>query len=118
LLTLGIRPEHLRLTVPAPKHLAVTVQRAEALGSETYLTVSLDETISDQTVNDQTAREESPVTLPDSKTMLVRLNGTEEKPFRPGDQLTLGIRVEHIHLFAPETGETIIQDSHALKVEV
>ena len=39
ILTLGIRPEHLRLTVPAPKHLAVTVQRTDALGSEAYLTV-------------------------------------------------------------------------------
>lgn len=87
-LTLGIRPEHLRLAVPAPKHLAVTVQRAEALGSETYLTVELDD-ISAENV------------------LLVRLDGIEAQIPRPGDKLTLGIRVEHVHLFDPETGETI-----------
>ncbi|HEY9889933.1 MAG TPA: ABC transporter ATP-binding protein [Candidatus Obscuribacterales bacterium] len=36
---LGIRPEHLTLSSPAPKNLCVTVTRIEALGSETYLTV-------------------------------------------------------------------------------
>ncbi|MEL7501907.1 MAG: ATP-binding cassette domain-containing protein [Cyanobacteria bacterium J06554_6] len=40
-LTLGIRPEHLRISLPAPKNLPVQVRRVEALGSETYLSVDL-----------------------------------------------------------------------------
>ncbi|MEM8611727.1 MAG: ABC transporter ATP-binding protein [Cyanobacteria bacterium P01_H01_bin.105] len=96
LLTLGIRPEHLRLTVPAPKHLAVTVQRAEALGSETYLTVALDDALSGKSS-----------AASDEKTLLMRLDGIEEQIPRPGDKLTLGIRVEHVHLFDLETGEAL-----------
>ena len=91
-LVLGIRPEHLRLSVPAPKNLAVTVQRTEALGSETYLTVSLDHTAADTEATE----------------LLVRLDGTDTEVPCVGDKLTLGIRVEHIHLFDPETGETVI----------
>ena len=87
-LTLGIRPEHLRLTVPAPKHLAVAVQRVEALGSETYLSVSME-------------------TTPDENHLLVRLDGLAETIPRPGDRLTLGIQVDHVHLFDPETGESV-----------
>ena len=87
-LTLGIRPEHLRLTVPAPKHLAVAVQRVEALGSETYLSVSME-------------------TTPDENHLLVRLDGLAETIPRPGDRLTLGIQVDYIHLFDPETGESV-----------
>lgn len=96
-LTLGIRPEHLRLTVPAPKHLTATVQRAEALGSETYLTVELDDVVDDGSSADTS----------DEKTLLIRLDGIEEKVPRPGEKLTLGMRVEHIHLFEPDTGEAI-----------
>ena len=96
-LTLGIRPEHLRLTVPAPKHLAVTVIRAEALGSETYLTVALADAVGAD------ASEGGP----DEKTLLMRLDGVEENVPRPGNQLTIGMRVEHIHLFDPETGDAI-----------
>ncbi|MEM6252707.1 MAG: ABC transporter ATP-binding protein [Cyanobacteria bacterium P01_D01_bin.156] len=87
---LGIRPEHLRLAVPAPKHLAVTVQRTEALGSETYLTVSLDDVPQEETTAG-------------TNHLLARLNGTEENVPQLGDKLTLGIRVEHVHLFDPET---------------
>ncbi|MGD1950914.1 MAG: ABC transporter ATP-binding protein [Leptolyngbyaceae cyanobacterium] len=94
-LTLGIRPEHLRLSVPAPKNLAVTVQRVEALGSETYLSVDLDESAE----------------LADEKTLLVRLDGTEESIPKPGDRLTIGLHVEHIHLFDADTGESIKKES-------
>ncbi len=86
-LVLGIRPEHLRLAVPAPKHLAATVTHIEALGSETYLTVALDGD--------------------DEKTLLMRLEGTEDQLPHLGDPLTLGIRVDHIHLFDPDTGEAL-----------
>ncbi|MCY7284764.1 MAG: ABC transporter ATP-binding protein, partial [Cyanobacteria bacterium CAN_BIN43] len=40
-LLLGIRPEHLHVSVPAPKNIPIRVERVEALGSETYLTASL-----------------------------------------------------------------------------
>ncbi|ESA32576.1 carbohydrate abc transporter atp-binding cut1 family [Leptolyngbya sp. Heron Island J] len=103
-LTLGIRPEHLRLTVPAPKHLEVTVQRVEALGSETYLTVGLN-------------APSSPAGLSDDPMLLVRLDGMIDNPPRPDDQLTLGIRVEHIHLFDSDTGETIVKAPSVLGVE-
>ena len=101
-LTLGIRPEHLRLAVPAPKHLAVTVQRTEALGSETYLTVELDSLTTAKAA--------------DENILLVRLDGTDEQVPRLGDNLTLGIRVEHIHLFDPETGEAIVKQPLTLGV--
>ena len=104
-LTLGIRPEHLRLTVPAPKHLEATVQRVEALGSETYLSVGLE--ISDSSASSG-----------DDTMLLVRLDGMVDNPPRPGDQLSLGMRVEHIHLFDLETDETIAKTPGALGVEV
>ena len=40
-LTLGIRPEHLNISAAAPKNLPVQVELVEALGSETYLALSL-----------------------------------------------------------------------------
>ncbi|NEQ52245.1 MAG: ATP-binding cassette domain-containing protein, partial [Leptolyngbya sp. SIO3F4] len=94
-LILGIRPEHLRCTVPAPKNLAVTVRRIEALGSETYLTVTLDSF--------------TMVEASDETTLLVRLDGIDNQLPRLGENLTLGIRVEHLHLFDPETEEAIIK---------
>ncbi|NEQ22509.1 MAG: ABC transporter ATP-binding protein, partial [Microcoleus sp. SIO2G3] len=42
-LTLGIRPEHLSVGVPAPKNLPVQVDLVEALGNDTYLSVTLAE---------------------------------------------------------------------------
>jgi multiple sugar transport system ATP-binding protein len=77
-LTLGIRPEHLRLSVPAPKNLPVTIQRIEALGSETYLAVSLEDTA-----------------------LQVRLEA--EQTFHPGERLDLALQPERIHLFDPTT---------------
>ncbi|MEM9907846.1 MAG: ATP-binding cassette domain-containing protein [Cyanobacteria bacterium P01_D01_bin.44] len=81
-LTLGIRPEHLRLSVPAPKTLPVEVQRVEALGSETYLSVSLEDSH-----------------------LQIRLD-VDIIP-KPGDRLDLAIVPEHIHVFEADTGVAI-----------
>jgi multiple sugar transport system ATP-binding protein len=81
-LILGIRPEHFRLSVPAPKTLSVQVLRVEALGSETYLSVSLEPDV-----------------------LQVRLD-TDIIP-QPGEQLSLALIPEKIHLFDPVTGAAI-----------
>ena len=83
-LTLGIRPEHLRLSLPAPKNLPVQVMRAEALGSETYLTVDLA-----------------------GQPLQVRL--AEETYPQPGETCHLSIMPDKVHLFDP-TGMAIQAD--------
>jgi multiple sugar transport system ATP-binding protein len=79
-LTLGIRPEHLSVSVPAPKNLPVQVELVEALGNDTYLTVSL--------------AESSPLQVRTAPDQLVQM----------GDQLWLSMVVDKIHLFDPQTG--------------
>ncbi|NEP18641.1 MAG: ATP-binding cassette domain-containing protein [Leptolyngbya sp. SIO4C1] len=81
-LTLGVRPEHLRLSAPAPKNLSVTVERVEALGSETYLAVALGD-----------------------EQLQVRLEA-EQIP-QLGQTIALSLLPDHIHLFEPETGAAI-----------
>ena len=73
-LTLGIRPEHLRVSLPAPKNLPAQVTRIEALGSETYLTVDLA-----------------------GQSLQVRL--AEETHPQPGEACHLSLMPEKIHLF-------------------
>lgn len=76
---LGIRPEHLSLSVPAPKNLQVFVTRIEALGSETYLTVQFgDERLQ--------ARVEP------------------DRSFAIGEELWLAIASDKVHLFDVDTG--------------
>jgi multiple sugar transport system ATP-binding protein len=92
--TLGIRPEHLSISVPAPKNLPVRVERVEALGSETYLTVHLDSTDAS--------------TDPDRAPRLqARVESDRIVPV--GEQLWLSIAADKIHLFDSETGEAIAQ---------
>jgi multiple sugar transport system ATP-binding protein len=81
-ITLGIRPEHLSISLPAPKNLPVTVIRIEALGSETYLTVRLGET-----------------------TLQVRV--PPDVTAHIGDELWLAIAPEQVHLFDGETGQSL-----------
>jgi multiple sugar transport system ATP-binding protein len=81
-ITLGIRPEHLSISLPAPKNLPVTVTRIEALGSETYLTVRLGET-----------------------TLQVRV--PPDVTAHIGDELWLAIAPEQVHLFDGETGQSL-----------
>jgi multiple sugar transport system ATP-binding protein len=79
-LTLGIRPEHLSVSVPAPKNLPVQVELVEALGNDTYLTVSLDEA------------------------SLLQVRTAPDQLVQMGDQLWLSMVVDKIHLFDPQTG--------------
>lgn len=81
-LTLGIRPEHLTIGVPAPKNLNVVVDLVEALGNDTFLSVSLAETS-------------------------LQARVPPDQVIRIGDRLWLSIAVDKIHLFDPETGLAI-----------
>jgi multiple sugar transport system ATP-binding protein len=88
--TLGIRPEHLHISVPASKNIPVTVDRIEALGSETYLTVRLSD--ADQ--------------YPDASPPLqVRIESDRQVSL--GETLWLSITPEKIHLFDLVTEEAI-----------
>ena len=86
-LILGIRPEHLSLSVPAPKNLPVVVERTEILGSEIHLTTRFSEP------------------LADSQVIQVRL--TPEQIPAIGEPIWLAIAPEHVHLFHPETQTSI-----------
>ncbi|KGF71940.1 sugar ABC transporter ATP-binding protein [Neosynechococcus sphagnicola sy1] len=83
-LTLGIRPEHLSLAAAAPEHLPVEVELVEALGNDTYLAVSLQET---------------------GESLQVRV--APECPIRPGESLWLALTPTKVHLFDPQTGQAI-----------
>lgn len=85
-LTLGIRPEHLTIGVPAPKNLQVRVDLVEALGNETYLSATL---------------LESAIAYP----LQVRI--PPDKVVRIGDRLWLSLMPEKIHFFDPQTGIAI-----------
>ncbi|MGC1395233.1 MAG: TOBE domain-containing protein, partial [Coleofasciculaceae cyanobacterium] len=82
-LTLGIRPEHLSVAVPAPKNLNVVVELVEALGNDTYLSASLTET------------------------SILQVRIPPEQIVKIGDRLWLSIAVDKIHLFDPQTGIAI-----------
>ncbi|MGB7445083.1 MAG: ABC transporter ATP-binding protein [Coleofasciculaceae cyanobacterium] len=82
-LTLGIRPEHLNVGVPAPKNLPVTVDLVEALGNETYLSVTLDK----------------------ESTLQVRIPA--DQLVQLGEKVWLAIAPDKIHLFNRHTGLAI-----------
>ncbi|MCL1467952.1 ABC transporter ATP-binding protein [Argonema galeatum A003/A1] len=86
-LTLGIRPEHLSISLPAPKNLQVQVDLVEALGNETVLSVHLTEA----TAN--------------SSTLQVRV--APDRSVQIGETLWLSIAPDKIHLFDAETGIAI-----------
>lgn len=90
-LLLGIRPEHLSVSLPAPKNIPVRVERVEALGSETYLTAHLADA------------------QPNSPPLQVRIE--PDRPTSIGESLWLSIAPDKIHLFEPDTGEAISQDA-------
>jgi multiple sugar transport system ATP-binding protein len=95
-LTLGIRPEHLSLSLPAPKNLPVRVSRVEALGSETYLTVDLAEppSWSDPPMN---GAAHAPNGLPPS--LQVRIQPDQSIAESP---LWLALATDKLHLFDSE----------------
>ena len=86
-LLLGIRPEHLIVGVPAPKNLPVAIERVEALGSETHISVRF--------IGSEAAE----------TTLQARIS--PEQPVSLGEQLWLAIATDKIHLFEPDTGMAI-----------
>jgi multiple sugar transport system ATP-binding protein len=88
-LLLGIRPEHLHVSVPAPKNIPIQVERVEALGSETYVTASLIDAENSET---------SP---------LIQVRTEPDRAISIGETLWLSVSPEKIHLFDIETGEAI-----------
>jgi multiple sugar transport system ATP-binding protein len=97
ILTLGIRPEHLSVSLPAPKNLPVQVNRVEALGSETYLTVNLTQT---SFVEPGVA-----ASLPDATPLQVRIE--PDRPIEHSETLWLAIAPDKVHLFDPVTGGAV-----------
>ena len=91
-LTLGIRPEHLSISVPAPKNLLVQVDLVEALGNETYLSVSF---------KDSTAF---------STSLQVRI--PPDRLVKIGEQLWLSLISDKIHLFDPESSLALRLANH------
>jgi multiple sugar transport system ATP-binding protein len=89
-LLLGIRPEHLSITVPAPKNLNGTVERVEALGSETYLCVQLLDPDNGQELG-----------------ISLQARITPDQPVAVGDVIWLAIAPDKIHLFQPDTEVSI-----------
>jgi multiple sugar transport system ATP-binding protein len=89
-LALGIRPEHLSVSLPAPKNLPVQVDRVEALGSETYLTVSL----------------ATAASQPEAALLQVRIE--PDRAVTVGETLWLSLAPDKIHLFDVETGIAIV----------
>ena len=86
-LTLGIRPEHLNIGAAAPKNLPVQVELVEALGSETYLAVSL------VGAGDETA--------------MLQARIEPDRPVSLGEQLWLSLSPDKIHLF-DQDGQAIV----------
>ncbi len=85
-LILGIRPEHLSISLPATKNLQVEVDLVENLGNDTYLAVKLVEP-------DQTSYA--------SNYLQVRV--ASDRTVRIGEQLWLSLTPDKIHFFDPET---------------
>lgn len=82
-LILGIRPEHLTLSVPAPKNLSVKVEQVEALGNDTYLFVKLD------------------------RTTQLQARIPADQVVKVGDQVWLSINADKVHFFDDKTGQAI-----------
>lgn len=87
-LTLGIRPEHLSLSVAATHNLPVQVDLVEALGNETYLSVS-------------------PSGLNSTATASLQVRIAPDCVVRVGEQLWLALEKDKIHFFDPETNLAI-----------
>jgi multiple sugar transport system ATP-binding protein len=86
-LVLGIRPEHLNLSLPAPKNLPGRVRRIEALGADTFLSVSIHE--------------------PGSEEPWLQVRIEPDRAVSPGDEVWLSMMPDKLHLFDPDTGEAL-----------
>lgn len=90
-ITLGIRPEHLSISLPATKNLQVEVDSVENLGNDTYLAVKLIESGS-QTSN------------------YLQVRIPSDRLVRVGEKLWLSLTPDKIHFFDPETEDAIKTD--------
>ncbi|MGJ5633667.1 ABC transporter ATP-binding protein [Nostoc sp. CALU 1950] len=86
-LILGIRPEHLNLSMPATKNLPVQVDLVENLGNDSFLTVKIAE----------------PGTQPAATAKSLQVRIPPDRFVQPGEQLWLSLTPEKIHFFDPET---------------
>ncbi|MBA3920799.1 MAG: ABC transporter ATP-binding protein [Nostocaceae cyanobacterium] len=89
-LIIGIRPEHLNVSVPATKNLPVQVELVENLGNDTYLVVSLLD-----------PGFHAPGNVNVVNTLQVRI--PPDRVVRVGEQLWLSLTPEKIHFFDLET---------------
>lgn len=95
-LVLGIRPEHLHLGEPTPQSLPVQVELVEALGNETYLSVTLR----------QSSNRPDP-----SETTVLQTRTEPDQTVQMGEHLWLSIQVDKIHLFDSKTGVVLAATS-------
>jgi multiple sugar transport system ATP-binding protein len=91
-LILGIRPEHLIVSVAANKNLPVQVELVENLGNDTYLSTRLLEPGFQKSA------------FPANE---VQVRVPPERFVRVGEQLWLSLTLEKIHFFDPETQQAI-----------
>ncbi|WP_308189881.1 ABC transporter ATP-binding protein [Nostoc sp. XA010] len=85
-LILGIRPEHLNLSMPATKNIPVQVDLVENLGNDSFLAVKIAE----------------PGSQP-ATTNYLQVRIPPDRFVQPGEQLWLSLTPEKIHFFDPET---------------
>jgi len=88
-LILGIRPEHLSVSAPAPKNLLVQVELVEALGSETVLAAHW-------------------IDQPQASLLQARI--APDRPVQLGEELWLAMESDRLHLFDPQTDQAIWPD--------
>jgi multiple sugar transport system ATP-binding protein len=86
-LILGIRPEHLNLSMPATKNLPVQVDLVENLGNDSFLAVKIAEPGSQRATT--------------ANSLQVRI--PPDRFVKAGEQLWLSLTPEKIHFFDPET---------------
>ncbi|MEH2062625.1 MAG: ABC transporter ATP-binding protein [Nostoc sp.] len=86
-LILGIRPEHLNLSMPATKNLPVQVDLVENLGNDSFLAVKIAE----------------PGSQPATTAKFLQVRIPPDRFVQVGEQLWLSLTPEKIHFFDPET---------------
>ncbi len=106
-ITLGIRPEHLRLTNPSDnpsdQTIAAVIQHVEALGNETYVTAALETLHSHDPAYNAAAATVAATVAP----TIVQIRLHPETSICRGDHIHLAITSDRIHLFDPHTGSVL-----------
>lgn len=97
-LILGVRPEHLNLSLPATKNLPAQVEWTENLGNDSYIAVKLIETSFQQ---DYLTTDSLQVRVP------------PEKLVNTGEKVWLSLNPDKIHFFDPETELAIFPKSNS-----